>query len=511
MAPPIPRSVSANDVADTVSGRVDGGSTLPSVPKDLASRQMCSAMHLHPPLAAQVLLDYSIDNPKAWCPPFGVDAVALVRHAQAAHTHWRKLYDAVALTRYSLLGLVTLAAFLLWRDGLATALLSLPLIAVACGVGWRTTFLSLQETRAAAIGIMAEEEALGAQAPEVESDLEDELAALHDANMIVFGVAAASPFVGSGTEIGRWALSPIDIGRGRGRGREENRDAARPPATFTIRELHDDLIRLARSRLGLSDIEVTKRIYVRGDVLPDCEGLFHPDEMRPPSRLETSWVDLGSDAPGEQARTYVCLAKSLVGGRIVVTLVARYTLDQGILSCEFAALVLPPVLRGSAPATGFYGLFGEDLSPLRGRSTTWALAIAAWRTYVAELFLRSERGIDLARAREERALHHYEALQEGRRYDYGSLFSARELAANASIESYFEVADVRDCLLRMQRGVIDCLIAFLTDKGIDTSEIAAGQRRIINNITNIGEVSGRGNIFGNHGRVSNVEHVDQSD
>ncbi|WP_433549911.1 hypothetical protein ACQP08_18055 [Micromonospora zamorensis] len=135
-------------------------------------------MHLRPSLAAQVLLHYSIDNPKAWCPPFGVDAVALVRHAQAADTHWRKLYDAVALTRDALLGLVGLGALILWRDGLLTALLMLPLIAVACGVGWRTTFLSLQETRAAAIGTMAEEEALAAQAPEVESELEDELAAL---------------------------------------------------------------------------------------------------------------------------------------------------------------------------------------------------------------------------------------------------------------------------------------------------------------------------------------------
>ncbi|MFG3644159.1 hypothetical protein ACGF3C_28205 [Micromonospora sp. NPDC047762] len=70
---------------------------------------------------------------------------------------------------------------------------------------------------------------------------------------------------------------------------------------------------------------------------------------------------------------------------------------------------------------------------------------------------------------------------------------------------------MRDGLLRMQRGVIDCLVAFLTDKGIDTSEIAAGKQRIINNITNIGEVSGRGNIFGNHGRVTNVDHDDQTD
>ncbi|MEU8211578.1 hypothetical protein AB0B85_20555 [Micromonospora sp. NPDC049044] len=489
-----------------MSGRAGGGSVLPSVPNDLASRQMCCAMHLHPPLAAQVLLHYSIDNPKAWCPPFGVDAVALVRHARAADTRWRELYGAVALTRYSLLILVALGVLLLWRDGVVTALLALPLIVVACGVGWRTTFLSLQQTRAAAIDTMAEEKPLATQAPELDSDLEEGLAALQDANMIVFEVDADSPFVGSGTEIGRWALPPIDVSRSR----EKNRDGTRPPATFSIRELHDDLIRLAGSRLGLSDIEVTKRIYVRGDVLPDCEGLFHPDEVRPPCRLDTSWVDLGSDAPGEQARTYVCLAKSLVGSQIVVTLFARYTLEQGILSCEFAAFVLPPVLRDSAPATGFYGLFGEDLSPIHGRSTTWALTIAAWRTYVAELFRRSDRGIDLAEAHENRTQHHYEALQEGRRYDYGAPFSARELAATTSIESYFEIADVRDCLLRMQRGVIDCLVAFLTDKGIDTSEIAAGKQRIINNITNIGEVSGRGNIFGNHGRVSNFDRDDQA-
>ncbi|MFG2049065.1 hypothetical protein ACGFIW_16750 [Micromonospora sp. NPDC048935] len=492
-----------------MNGRTGEGSTLPAVPKDLASRQMCCAMHLHPTLAAEVLLEYSVDNPKAWCPSFGVDAVALVRHAQAADTHWRKLYSAVALTRYAVLGVVALSIFLLWRGGLVTALFSLPLIAVACGFGWRATFLSLQETRTAAIRTMAEEdeEALAAQVPEVGLDLEDELAALQDANMIVFEVSAGSPFVGSGTEIGRWALPPIDAGRPR----EKNRDGTQLPASFSIRELHDDLMRLARSRLGLSDIEVTKRIYVRGDVLPECEGLFHPDETRPPSRLDTSWVDLGSDAPGEQARTYVCLAKSLVGGQIVVTLFARYTLDQGILSCEFVAYVLPPVLRDSAPATGFYGLFGEDLSPLHGRSATRAMVIAAWRTLVAEFFLRSDRGVDLAEAHEDRTQRHYEALQEGRRYDYGAPFSARELAAASNIVSYFEIADVRDCLVRMQRGVIDCLVAFLEEKGIDTSDIAAGRQRIINNITNIGEVSGRGNIFGNHGRMSNFDRDDHVD
>src|SRR6185312_13557802 len=106
------------------------------------------------------------------------DAVAVVRHAHAADTHWRKLYDAVAMTRYSLLGLVAIGLFVLWRDGPVTAMLSLPLIAVACGVGWRTTFLSLQETRAAAIGTMVEGKALAVQVPGIESDLEEELAAL---------------------------------------------------------------------------------------------------------------------------------------------------------------------------------------------------------------------------------------------------------------------------------------------------------------------------------------------
>ncbi|WP_433549910.1 hypothetical protein ACQP08_18050 [Micromonospora zamorensis] len=45
-------------------------------------------------------------------------------------------------------------------------------------------------------------------------------------------------------------------------------------------------------------------------------------------------------------------AKSLAGGQIVVTLFARYTLDQGILSCEFAAFVLPPSVATPRPPQG---------------------------------------------------------------------------------------------------------------------------------------------------------------
>ena len=375
-----------------------------------------------------------------------MDAVALVRHAQAADTHWRKLYDAVALTRYALLGLVGLGT-LLWRDGLVTALLPLPLIAVVCGVGWRTTFLSLRNPRG---GDRHHGGGEGSGRPDARGRVRTggRACRLQDANIIVFDVAD-SPFVGSGTEIGRWALPPIDVSRSR----ERNRDGTRQPATFPIRELHDDLIRVARSRLGLSDIEVTKRIYVRGDVLRTV-GVVPSRPLPPPARLDTSWVDLGSDAPGEQARTYVCPAKSLVGGQIVVTLFARYP------GPGHSALRVRRLRSAARPAR--LRARHRVLRPVRGGSepASWALDHLGPRPRgVAHLRCRTvpalEPGMDLAEAHEERTLHHYEALQEGRRYDYGALFSARELAATTNIDSYFEVADVRDCLLRLQRGVID--------------------------------------------------------
>ncbi|MEH1165118.1 hypothetical protein V6V47_07005 [Micromonospora sp. CPCC 205539] len=500
-------SVSTDNAPDIRNGHPDGRAPLPSAPPDLASREMCCAAHLHPALAAQVLLHYSADNPRAWCPSFGVDVVALVRHAQAANAHWRSLYSAVAFIRFTLIALIALGALLLGLGGLATVLLSLPLIAVIYGVGWRTTYRSLQQTRAAAVETMVEGADLAHQVVKVDADLEEDLAVLQAANIIAFSVDAESPFVGSGTEVGRWALPPIDVSRRGGK----TDDGTPPPTPFSIRELHDYLIRIARSRLGLENIEIEKRLYVRGDVLPECDGLLSPDDLRPLPRVDDYWVDLGSDAPGEQARTYVCLAKSLVGGEIVVTLFARCTLQQSVLSCEFAAYVLPPVLRMSARSTDFGGVFGENLGPLHGRSIERALAIAAWRTFAAELFLRSDRGVDLAEAHEERMVEQYQALEEGRRYDYGAPYSVRELASTSSIDSYFEMVDVRDCLLRMQRGAVDCLMAFLDEKGIDTSEIAEGRQRIINNITNIGEVSGTGNIFGHHGRVANSYRDDQSD
>lgn len=97
------------------------------------------------------------------------------------------------------------------------------------------------------------------------------------------------------------------------------------------------------------------------------------------------------------------------------------------------------------------------MSPLHGHTVEGALDAASWSQLVAELFLQAGRGEDPRSELEERVQQRHVTIHEGRRYDYGVVRSVREIAARQTIDDYFEIVDVRDCLLRMQRGVVDCI------------------------------------------------------
>jgi hypothetical protein len=402
---------------------------------------------MHRVLAAQVLTEYDLGSPTAWCPAFGIDAVRLMQHATTSDAHWCRLDNVLMLIRTALAAIAVAAIFMVWWRGPATLLLSFLLAAGAIGLGLTLTMWSLQKTRSWATAAL--EDGQAENIDDIPSTLKRALADLQKTNLITYAAITETPFIGSGVEVGRWVMPPVDISIGT----KDSEGERRTPDSFQVRELHERLRLSAPHRMGLENIRVTNRLYVRGDIVEEAADLFIGDGLRPPSAVNDSWVQAGVETPAELARTYLCLEKALVGGNAVVTLFVRCSLQRSMLSYELAAYVLPPISAATARLPkSFEGLFGPDLAPLHGRTVTHATAIAARRTFFADLFFQTERGLDPVEAHERQLRTQYETLGEKRRFDYGALHSIREVIASPTIDDYYLSVDIQDCLLRMQRG-----------------------------------------------------------
>jgi hypothetical protein len=455
------------------------GSTprLPGLPPDAVTRCLCHAVHIDGELRDYVL--HTLVNPhlQAVCPSFGVNLVAVARHATLAQRHQDRRRSALIVIRIAALLAVGLG--LLLRSGVVAAGLLLPALAAA----WGVLVWSLRVDRLSALDALTSRTGPEDQASPLPADIDGQ----------------GDPFVGSGRRLHYIQVHPVDVTRA-GRDSSGNR---RPLKPFDAITLHEYLAKQVPA-MGFTGLRARNRLYVRGDYARHVPGLLPGEFASPGVVIDSRWVKSGAEHPVPRARTYVCMERAMDGGQLVVGMYVRAWLEQDLLSIERSLYFLPPLMPRYQPS--------RDLMARGPAGATWdAVRTATARTLpvLAGKPISGGRGnvaADLQKA-EDAARRE---IKVGYQHDYGARTSLREAVAGYDTKGHFEEADVLDGVKRLSRRLLDCIQQFLDDHGVDTSDFSHQVQNITTSVSHIGTVQagtavvgGQGNIVTGHGAVNN--------
>jgi hypothetical protein len=293
----------------------------------------------------------------------------------------------------------------------------------------------------------------------------DQLARRSGGNVTVAG--DYNPFVGSGLPLDRDAWSfTLDIGRA------AEGQVAQP---FSVHEIHDHVFdRL--TRVGLPGVSLAEQVFVDGrDLRGDRR--FLPDELAPPvPHVEDTLLRALTAAPEDLARTYIRLRVTGWRGQLVLSTFLRFVVTGQNLFIELSHSLLTPVLRRYQevdtllPQPSF-----RQLLRIARRSFTPALVglFLAPFAVTRAIFAPLRRHRHRARQRRE--------ITTALRFNYGPIMAPREVVSDARYQRYFQQLDKSLYSKVVEKRLLEAIVSFLDDKGVDTHELIERQTTILNN------------------------------
>ena len=309
---------------------------------DDATRCLCHAVHTDPFLREYVVHTVVEPHLRAVCPAFGVDLLAVARHAVQAQHRWKTHQYVFVAIRLILLADLAMAILTGWLTVAAGVL------AAAVAAAFLTHFWTLRADRLAALKAVTEPSAPADQADPLPPGTETRIEALTAANVIVYAQNEFDPFIGSGRRLHWYQLNPVDITRP-GRDSSGNQKVVRP---FDAVSLHQYLARKVPA-LGFDGLRPRNRLYVQGDEVPHVPGLLPDQFAEPEPVIDSDLVKSGVQHPTEWARTYICMEQVLSGGDLVVSMYVRAWIKNGLLTIERIIYYLPPLQPRYRPTAEF--------------------------------------------------------------------------------------------------------------------------------------------------------------
>ncbi|NGO71007.1 zinc ribbon domain-containing protein, partial [Streptomyces sp. SB3404] len=187
-------------------------------------------------------------------------------------------------------------------------------------------------------------------------------------------------------------------------------------------------------------------------------------------------VDALKRAPEESARPYLAVHSTGWGGELVTSLFLRFVRSDTNLYVEAVPTVLCPLqdryriideLFPRPSLSEFVGLLGQSAV-----STPFVL-LAAPGHAVGGFF--PDRGLRERLRKQKRLITQLEV------FDYGARNSVRQLASMHEHRRYFQKADSVMVRKSVQQRVLDALVEFAEEHGIDAGELKRSQEVIVNN------------------------------
>ncbi len=458
------------------------------------TRNLCATTYLQGSYAEQVA-DTMLDPTfTATAPNWGVDMVALTRHARRAIL-WRRARDRHL--RYLLIatGVLALLAVSTWPYHVLTPFAAIELTLAVVVAGWFGAWLEVfhhyDRVRMAALEVTQTQQRVRDCAPALDPEVEHWLVQHMNTNTVVFG--AYSPFVGDGQPLDTWTMS-FDL--------ETAADWVgddRVMRAFTIRSLYEHL--LARVPGELGGIPAGWRLYVNGTAAKSIPGLIPPPDAkdtRPACVLPAETVEHFIDSPTETARTYAYFAKPAWNEDIRINLLLRARLSEGRLFVEGRSHALLPL----------QAVFRDvKLVPANPRRA-WIVVARPTTAVVTPLWLTSiNRQMDW-KYRVWRFMRRIERLRRDHLdgvnpINYGAGVSLREDAADAGELKYYATVDEVQAFREMTRTVLDSLRTFLKEHHVDMTQFTTQSEDILSQTSaRLHSVKGAAGNFGKNSTVT---------
>jgi hypothetical protein len=427
------------------------------------SRLVCAAVQLNAALRRGVLRTLLRDRHRAVLESPDVDVGRVLDVAERAHaTDARRdgLLAGVVLTA----GVIWLGIFLLRFDAVP-ALSGRP-----NGVLWAAYLVGYVIVLAHALARRAQARRafsrgrFAAAAP-VSADAR-EAAGRASTNLVVY--SGFNPFVGMGYPVSGWSFA-ISVDR-----KAEGLDA-RELERFTAEELEEAIADSLR-RTSIAGLVLDEQYFVQGRDLAGLDPRLMPDPREGPARSLDP--DLAGDltaAHQERIRRYLRVRLRSADGDAVLSLYVRCRLSGNSLFVEASYWILPPVAEGFREVDRLqtYETLGSFLR-LFGREAIATPRLMIWAVPATVACLLGPIRHGLHRWIENRRMR-VDPL-----FDHGALTSVRMLATTNEYRRYFQKMDGEMNLKVLERQVLDAIVSFLDDRGVDTSDLRERRTTIMN-------------------------------
>jgi hypothetical protein len=280
------------------------------------TRYLCAAVHIDDKFCTHVVNEV-VDQPyRAVCPSYGVDLVAVAKHALLAQRR-RMLRDIVLTGLLFLWAIVLLTALPGDRPtddwswfpwGISAAVALATWLVVGVELYWQRYVVLAQRLSQAA------PQPIDIPPPfsrRLRARLES-IARVQGGNVLIF--SGYEPFIGSGARLGHWAFA-IDVGKG---AIDSETGTGKVPTPFTAGDLYDALTTNIAA-LGLPGLRIGERLFVNGRDAWRFRELL-PSRQAPPTgqaspKLLRKLLELNRGS----ARTYLCFEVTGWRGQLVVT------------------------------------------------------------------------------------------------------------------------------------------------------------------------------------------------
>ncbi|MGW3009088.1 zinc ribbon domain-containing protein [Streptomyces sp. NPDC001219] len=291
-----------------------------------------------------------------------------------------------------------------------------------------------------------------------------QIGAYADGNVTTY--SGYSPFFGYGAELDSWSLT-FDVTTPDESGEE--------PQEFDVTELYTHIAARVGT-LALPCLEIEERLFADGGtILGDTR--FLPDPLgRPVPRIPFDQMDALKRTPEEGARPYLAVHSTGWGGELVTSLFLRFVRSDSNLFVEAVPTVLFPLLDRY-----------RVIDTLMPRPPVGEVAALVSRTAISTFFVllaspaRAVAGFAPDFWMSRRVRRQNKLITRLRCFDYGARQSVRRQAASTRHHRHFQKADSSMVLKTVEKRVLDALVEFAEERGIDAGELIQRQQAIINN------------------------------
>ncbi|HZD73927.1 MAG TPA: hypothetical protein VE776_08610 [Actinomycetota bacterium] len=288
-----------------------------------------------------------------------------------------------------------------------------------------------------------------------------------------------SPFLGAGDHV-RTLFLPVRL---EGQPSTSMKPATSPPRAFQLSALRDHIVeRLGRMAIDelepaaqFGELSIEDRVFAHGTVIRGDRRFLPDGHSRPVTTLAREEIEAVLHHPAEAVRHYTCVRIASWEEEVVLSIFLHLTKTSHALYVEATECLLLPIRKE-------YHLV-DSLTPhpsqlefaLLASRSLWALpqAIVRAPVEVTRLLVSPARRA-FSRARLKQAIEHNMA------FDFGTKISLREVAAAENFHNYFQDLDSNKHRNFALIYILEAILKFLDDHGVDTSEYRVQQQVILN-------------------------------